>query len=71
MLYRDSYIIPYLKKIFLLHFKILNDSEVATYSEKISTVLHAEKENARAILLEYALSYVLLLKARFQMLLKE
>ena len=47
-MYRDGYIIPCLKNFFYWHFKILNNSEVATYNEiiKVAITLHREKEDA-------------------------
>ena len=47
-MYRDGYIIACLKNFFYWHFKILNNSEVATYNEiiKVAITLHREKEDA-------------------------
>lgn len=47
-MYRDGYIIPCLKNFFYWHFKILDNSEVATYNEniKVAITLHREKEDA-------------------------
>ena len=36
-MYRDGYIIPCLKKFFYWHFKILGNSEVATYNGNIKS----------------------------------
>lgn len=47
-MYRDGYIIPCLKKFFYWHFKILDNSEVATYNgniKKVAITLHTEKED--------------------------
>ena len=47
-MYRDGYIIPCLKNFFYWHFKIIDNSEVATYNEiiKVAITLHREKEDA-------------------------
>ena len=46
-MYRDGYIIPCLKKFFYWHFKILDNSEVATYNEDIKRSENAiKKEDA-------------------------
>ena len=47
-MYRDGYIIPCLKNFFYWHFKIPDNSEVATYNEiiKVAITLHKEKEDA-------------------------
>lgn len=47
-MYRDGYIIACLKNFFYWHFKILDNSEVATYNEiiKVAITLHREKEDA-------------------------
>ena len=46
-MYRDGYIIPCLKKFFYWHFKILDNSEVATYNEGIKCSDNAiKKEDA-------------------------
>ena len=46
-MYRDGYIIPCLKKFFYWHFKILGNSEVATYNEDIKRSENAiKKEDA-------------------------
>lgn len=46
-MYRDGYIIPCLKKFFYWHFKILDNSEVATYNRDAKCSDNAiKKENA-------------------------
>ena len=47
-MYRDGYIIPCLKKFFYWHFKIPDNSEVATYNgniKKVAITLRIEKED--------------------------